>query len=587
MTVSPANAESPSRLVLQLCRRLLGMGRRRVAVALALSLAAGLLEGVGVLALPPLLRLVGVGDAAAPPEAGVLLLAGLAYVVLVGAVAGLTWARADAVQSLTATFLDTLRRELHAAILAMEWARLRTLRMGHLLQTISGEVSGLAYCVNLLGNLGGLVLSMPFVLAASLLLSWQLTVTAAVVAGAAAWMVRRVGRDSVRLGQEFIAINRAALADLADDLAGARVIKGFGAEARRADVVAARFAAARSKQLRHQRIQAGERAVLQATAAAAVAVALYLAVSGLRIPVSDALVLILAYGRLLQTVLRGFGVWRQLGGAVAAWEGYGQTLAMCRDAAEVVDVAASPVIAPRTAIRLCGVGVHLGGEGDSRVGLDEIEAILPAGGVTAVIGASGSGKSTLADLVAGLTAPDTGDILIDDVPLTPGARAGWRRQVAVVPQDPFLFHDTIAANLRLGCADADDAALWRALDMAAADFVRALPLGLDTIVGDRGARLSGGERQRIVLARALLRRPALLVLDEPTASLDGETEAVVARNLSMLRGTCTILVVAHHQSTVRGADHVLLLDAGRLRAAGSWETVRRTAGDHLARLGMV
>lgn len=587
MTDSAANAESPFRLVLQLCRRLVEMGRRRVAVALALSLAAGLLEGMGVLALPPLLRLVGVGDASVPPEGGALLLAGIAYVVLVGAAAGLAWARAHAVQSLTATFLDTLRHDLHAAILAMEWAHLRTLRMGRLLQTISGEVGGLAHCVTLLGSLGGLVLSMPFVLAASLVLSWQLTMTAAAVAIAAAWMVRRVGRDSVRLGQEFIAINRAALADLADDLAGARVIKGFGAEARRAEVVAARFAVARGKQLRHQRIQAGERAVLQAIAAVAVAAALYLAVSELRIPVSDALVLILAYGRLLQTVLRGFGMWRQLGGAVAAWEGYGQTLAMCRDAAEIVTPEASPVAAPRTAIRLRGVGVHFGGDGDSRIGLDGIDATLPAGGITAVIGASGSGKSTLADLISGLTAPGTGDILIDDMPLTPGARAGWRRQVAVVPQDPFLFHDTIAANLRLGCADADEAALWHSLDMAAADFVRALPLGLDTVVGDRGARLSGGERQRIVLARALLRRPALLVLDEPTASLDGETEAVVARNLSMLRGACTILVVAHHQSTVRGADHVLLLDAGRLRAAGPWDAVRRTAGDHLARLGMV
>jgi ATP-binding cassette subfamily C protein len=270
---------------------------------------------------------------------------------------------------------------------------------------------------------------------------------------------------------------------------------------------------------------------------------------------------------------------------VAALASYDETLTLCRDVAEPITSADAPEL--HHGMRFSRVSVTYGQGDDTRTGLDGVDAELPAGKITAVIGPSGAGKSTLADLVSGLTVPDSGEILIDDVPLVSGLRRVWRQRVAVVPQDPFVFHDTIAANLRLARPEADDAALWQALEEAAvADVVRAMPLGLNTVVGDRGARLSGGERQRVVLARALLRWPALLVLDEATASLDGETEAVVARTLASLRGTCTVLVVAHRPSTVRAADHVLLLEAGRLIAAGSWPEVRRVAGPRLAVLGM-
>jgi len=275
---------------------------------------------------------------------------------------------------------------------------------------------------------------------------------------------------------------------------------------------------------------------------------------------------------------------------VAALVSYDETLAACRAAAEpgaeLAEGAGTIVPEPRQSIRLCGVSVaYRQGEG-ARSALEGLSATLPAGRITAVIGPSGAGKSTLADLVAGLTTPDQGDMRIDDAVLTADMRKAWRRRVAMVPQDPFLFHDTIAANLRLGQPDAAESDLWAALDAAAAaDFVRRLPAGLNTVVGDRGTQLSGGERQRIVLARALLRRPALLVLDEATASLDSETEAAIARALVNLRGACTMVVVAHRLSTVQAADAVIFLETGKLVAAGTWDAVRATAGARLAALG--
>ena len=368
------------------------------------------------------------------------------------------------------------------------------------------------------------------------------------------------------------------MADLADDLAGLRLIKGFSAEDERATKVATRFADIYRNQMAYARSIADERAVLQWTAAVATAVALYGAVRVIDVPPTDALALILAYARLLQISLRGLSSWRQLSNATAALQAYDETLRACRQAAEPSPRTPSPLPPLTDALRLDGLSVSYQGDrdGEEQRALSDISADIPAGRVTALVGPSGAGKSTLIDLIAGLTVADKGHILIDGVPLTPDDRATWRRHVAVVPQDPFLFHDTIAANLRLSCPNADEEAMWQALEAAAvADVVRKLPLGLDTVTGPRGTLLSGGERQRIVLARALMRQPELLILDEATASLDDATEQLVAETIKGLRGRCTTLLVAHRPGTIRHADHVLLLKNGRLAAAGPLETVRQ------------
>jgi ATP-binding cassette subfamily C protein len=219
------------------------------------------------------------------------------------------------------------------------------------------------------------------------------------------------------------------------------------------------------------------------------------------------------------------------------------------------------------------------GSAETPYTIDEASFVIPAFKMTAFMGHSGAGKSTLADLLTGLLKLDRGAILIDGKPLTDANLHAWRSSIGYVPQEPFLLHKSIRENLLWVAPEAADGALWEALHLAAAEeFVRRLPEGLDTVIGDRGARLSGGERQRIVLARALLRKPSLLILDEATSALDEENENRIQEALGRLQGKLTLVVIAHRQSAIRQADKVIVLEKGKVVRCETWEEVHKGIG---------
>ncbi|MDP9049687.1 MAG: ABC transporter ATP-binding protein/permease [Acidobacteriota bacterium] len=204
-----------------------------------------------------------------------------------------------------------------------------------------------------------------------------------------------------------------------------------------------------------------------------------------------------------------------------------------------------------------------------------IDLRIEAGLLTAVIGPSGAGKSTIADLANGLLQPTRGQLLIDDRPLEAADLRQWRRQIGYVGQETVLFHQSVRENLLWARPDASDADLREAIQMAAADFVYDLPGGLESVVGDRGILLSSGQRQRISLARALLRQPTLLILDEATNALDEDNEARILDALRELvrdrQGELTVLMIAHRASAIRRADCIVELAEGRVTRAGTWQ----------------
>ncbi len=203
--------------------------------------------------------------------------------------------------------------------------------------------------------------------------------------------------------------------------------------------------------------------------------------------------------------------------------------------------------------------------------LQNIHVTIPANAMTAIVGRSGAGKSTFIDLVMGLNRPETGEVLLDGQPLTNENLLALRKSISYVPQDPFLFNATIRENLVKVNEKASDEHIWHALEFsAAAEFVKELPQGLDTLIGDRGIKLSGGERQRLVLARAVLRNPSILVLDEATSALDTENESKIQEALDTLKGKMTIIVIAHRLSTIRNADQVIVLEQGEIIQQGQF-----------------
>jgi len=248
--------------------------------------------------------------------------------------------------------------------------------------------------------------------------------------------------------------------------------------------------------------------------------------------------------------------------------------------------ASSPLVEPTQPATLSGRGPatlefrNVGFRYPSRpdaVVLRNVGFRVGAGETVALVGPSGAGKSTLFDLALRFYDPESGSVLIDDVDLKRLSLATLRDQIGFVPQDPVLFSGTLRDNLTYGVTSVTPGELSAALDAAsAAQFVREFPQDLDTRIGEDGVGLSGGQRQRLAIARALLKRPRLLLMDEATSALDAQSEEGIRQTLRKARGVCTVLIIAHRLSTVVEADRIVVLEGGRVVGQGTHEELLAT-----------
>ena len=211
--------------------------------------------------------------------------------------------------------------------------------------------------------------------------------------------------------------------------------------------------------------------------------------------------------------------------------------------------------------------------------LRDTSFLVERGKFIAIVGTSGAGKSTLMDLILRLYDPDKGQILVDGVDLRELDLASWRKSIGIVSQDTYLFNDTVANNIALWRPEAtEDKVIDAAQQAYAHDFIKGLPQGYETTVGDRGWNLSGGQRQRIAMARAIVMKPEILLLDEATSSLDSESEQMIQESMKELRATCTIVVVAHRISTIQDADRIVVVSDGKIVEEGDWDTLLAVDG---------
>jgi ATP-binding cassette subfamily C protein len=306
--------------------------------------------------------------------------------------------------------------------------------------------------------------------------------------------------------------------------------------------------------------------------AVAIGIGFYFATTRWNVPVSQLLVM----GVLLFQAVSSVGkMQRQYQKAVIFESAYWALRALIDEAASAREP--NPGTAAPTLERGCRFEGVSFGYGRENV-LEQATLEIPACGLTVITGASGSGKTTLTDLLLGFYQPQAGRVLIDGVPLTEIDLQAWRGMVGYVPQELILFHDTVLANVTLGDPRLGEAEARQALEAAGAwEFVAALPEGLHSVVGEKGAKLSGGQRQRIALARALAGRPKLLILDEVTSALDPQTERDICRNIDALSHGMTILAITHREAWTEIADRTYRVEAGIVELVKDGRGLKRMA----------
>lgn len=565
-----------------------GFQRRSLALGVVLSAAGALLEGAGLLLLLPILTAAGVVDGAAPPLLTALApLLGLPGLMVVwGAViavhAQLGARREVVLTELNHRFLRHLKLRLYDALLRMDWAAYQRLRSADVVAALTSAAGRLGFgLVNMVNLLARLLLIVAHAAIALYLAPEAMVMALAAGAVLALARILRLGR-AVRRGAAIGQGTRQVHAAISEHVQALKLAKSHNAEAA--------FAAAFEREvddldnfcLLSVADSARERSWQKIGGAAALAVMVLVAVEVFGIGGIRLLVLTAVLSRLMPAVSDLAQTLQGIALTLPAYMEIETLRRRCLDASAPSWNRAEAAAPPAGGLVLRGVVYTW--PGAQRPALDGIDLEIEENRTTALIGPSGGGKSTLADLCLGLLSPASGTVAVGGVALVGALRPAWRSRAAVVPQDVHLFHDTVRANLIWTRPDASEAELWQALeDSAAAELVRGLPRGLATVVGDRGVRLSGGERQRLALARALLRRPAFLVLDEATSHLDHGNERQIQASLERLHGKLTVLVIAHRLSTIRHADAIAVIENGRVVEHGGWSRLSACPGGFVAR----
>ncbi len=472
--------------------------------------------------------------------------------------------------------VDRLRERCFQAVLKSEWTWLSQRNNAEYANLLLTDVNRIGFGVNFFIQLSMAAAQLVVYACAALYLSPQMTVLV-LATGLFFFLTEgRLRREALQLGTGLGQTSQRLHTTVQESLQGMKLVKILGNEERHLHGFLESMRSYRRHMMQFQRSASFSRARMQAGAALLLAVLLYAGLEQWHLPITELAALIFVFSRLMPLGSQFQQHLHQWLHALPALENTRELLRVCAQVAEPELKGKTPVF--ERSLELRNLSFHYPER--ERSAVQQVNLTILPNTTTAIIGESGAGKSTLADLLMGLLRPVDGSIIIDGTPLDDATRLLWRRSLAYVPQEPILFNDTIRANLQWAAPGAEDQHLWQALEQAAAGFVRNLPQGLDTLVGDQGLRLSGGERQRIALARALLRHPAILILDEATSALDMENEERIRQAIVNLHGNLTVVAIGHRMATLKHADMVVVMEQGCIRECGTWEDIQKNQIAH-------
>ena len=566
-------------------------GRRALTAGVLVGVGA-ILDNVGLLMIIPLLGVVAPSIPSSPAlrraagalfrmveartpleQLGVLLAVFGALMVLRAVV---TTQRDVKMAELQIGFLEGQRAEVAELLAAARWDQLVRLRHARITHLMSGDLQRVNAGVTFMLQSTVAAVMMVSSIGLAFILSPMLASIALALLVVIGLVLAPMVRRSQDLGR-FVTEANLTLLDAASQFLGGLKLAvsqnlqhGFTAEFK------ATLATVTRRQVDNIRERTYARLTINLLSSAVAGAIVLIGFGFLHVPAAVLMLLLLLISRLSGPVGQIQQGLQQIAYALPAYE---KVAELKRELASVGEARAAGAHAPfpegdvvfeRVSFRHPSASGEPQAEPQFERGVEDIDLTLRAGERLGVIGASGAGKTTFADLLVGLIPPQQGRISVGGRPLDGAVLAGWREGVSYVSQDPFLFHDTVRRNLAWASPHASEADMWAALVLADAEaLVRRMDKGLDSLVGERGALVSGGERQRIALARAVLRRPRLLVLDEATNAIDIPTERLLLERLSSLTPAPTIVMIAHRPESLAQCTAVIRLESGRLVRDGS------------------
>ena len=547
----------------------------KVALSFGLMIASGITSGIGVLLIIPLLSVIGIDIASSPTSqafdigekvtqvvnflgiplnlSSMLIL----YLLIIGSVSLISYMHTMVKSMLERNFVLDLRCKLYKQVIYAKWRYISGVRQADFIRLVTGQVStvgvAITHIIRLISQaaLAIVYLGLAFLLSPGLTLLSLLSIC--LLLGLLLPFNSRVHGS----GQTNLKANKAIFSQVVDQIGSFKIIKSFAGEARFLERVQMANAEMTMQQIRITRFNALTSLISICGGACIFSVLFYTSLEWLKLPISNIVLILLVFSRLTPRAMGMQATMQRLIHVAPLYVDLLDNMAALTKNAEPLADDPKPVVTFNQSISLHAVGYQY--PSSTEAVLTDINFRIECNKTVALIGPSGSGKSTLSDILSGLVGPSTGQMKVDGQVIDNSNRRTWRSQVAYVTQEVLLFHDSVRENLSWVLpTPPSDTQLWAVLAQAAADgFVRALPQGLDTVIGDRGVRLSGGERQRLALARALLSKPRLLILDEATNALDRQHERRIQEALLSLCGKLTIVIISHDEMTIQCAEKIL------------------------------
>ncbi len=562
---------------------------------LILDILSSLTAGVGIVMLIPITNIMDISsDSAIIPGFIVGILNHIPksiqicsllviYVLLVTLKAIITrtltvW-NSELVQGYTAS----LRTKFYRAISHAQWEKFISYKRSDLLDSFVTESSKISFAATLLVKLISLFISTIINLCIAMIMSIPLTAVVVLFGGIFCIVFRPVMKRSKEYGSQLRQSSVCFMNEITNQMNGIKEIRSYGIENEQSAIFNQSVNNFRNKNIDYAKLAAAPQMLMSIGAAVMIAGLFFLATQILSVELGKMAVLIYIFGRL----------WPNLSSA----QNYIQTLVstepvhqhlvnIISDLSQVTDDSdkkTSEEINFSDSISFNNVSFRYA-DTDKYI-LKDISCQIRYGEITAFSGRSGAGKSTLVDLLLGFLHASSGTICIDGKPLVADNSLLWHNFISYIPQDPILLNSSVRENLIRFHPEASEYDMVNALKKSLAwGFVEKFPDGIDTVIGERGIRLSGGERQRIILARALLGNPKLLILDEATSALDYESEKIIADSIHSLRGKMSVIIVAHRLSSIQIADRVIVIENGKITENGTYHELASNSDGYLGKM---